>query len=149
MDIEDLEILKTAERLSDSLWHRVSKWDSFAKGVVGQQLIRSVDSIGANIAEAFGRFHFGDKTRFFYYSRGSIFETKFWLNRALSRELLSKEEAQSYLSDLTVLAKRLNSLVSSTKLQSQKTEGRAVKEKTLEYFPRLLLNFSIQETWKS
>lgn len=133
MNIEDLEILKTAEKLSDSLWRKVSTWDAFAKGAAGLQLIRSVDSIGANIAEAFGRFHFGDKLRFYYYARGSIFETKFWINRALSRELISKDDGQDYLANLTLLAKQLNSLVATTKAQSAKAQNRTLKEQSAEY----------------
>lgn len=134
MDLSDLEILKSAEQLSDSLWHSISQWSSLTKETVGVQLIRSTDSIGANIVEAFGRFHFGDKVKFFYYSRGSIFETKFWLNRALSRNLLPQKEVDEYLSQLTILAKRLNALVKSTKEQSKKSPRKSIGENSLPYF---------------
>jgi four helix bundle protein len=117
MDFSDLEILKLAEQIADAIWQRVVKWDSFAKNTVGRQLARSADSIGANIAEAYGRFHYGEKSHFFYYARGSIFETKFWLNRSLSRRLLDPNDAQNYLDTLTELAKRLNRLVAVTKSQ--------------------------------
>ena len=69
------------------IWKRVVQWDEFAKDVVGKQMARSADFIGANIAESFGRFNFGEKLQFLYYSRGSIFETKYWLNRTQVRGL--------------------------------------------------------------
>lgn len=42
-------------------------------GIVSQ-LRRAASSITANIAEGFERYHFKDKTRFYYQSRGSIAE---------------------------------------------------------------------------
>jgi four helix bundle protein len=77
--LEDLQILKLAEAVADSIWKRVGGWDEFARDTVGKQITRSADSIGANIAESFGRFNFGEKLQFLYYSRGSLFETKYWL----------------------------------------------------------------------
>ena len=79
---ENLRILQESEAIADALWKHVTRWDEFARDVVGKQLSRAVDSIGANIAESFGRFNFGEKLQFLYYSRGSLFETKYWLNRA-------------------------------------------------------------------
>ncbi|HJS20002.1 MAG TPA: four helix bundle protein [Anaerolineales bacterium] len=55
---EDLRVLKSAEEIADSVWKRVVNWEEFAKDVVGKQITRSADSVGANIAESFGRFNF-------------------------------------------------------------------------------------------
>jgi len=41
---------------------------------MGDQFIRSIDSITANIAEGFGRFHFLDRRKFYYNARGSLLE---------------------------------------------------------------------------
>ena len=89
---EDLRVLKSAEEIADSVWKIVIQWDAFAKDVVGKQMARSDDSVGANIAESFGRFNFGEKLQFLYYSRGSIFETKYWSNRTRVRGLMKPEE---------------------------------------------------------
>lgn len=51
---DDLRALKSAEEIADSIWKRVVQWDEFAKDVVGKQITRSADSIGANIADAKG-----------------------------------------------------------------------------------------------
>jgi four helix bundle protein len=89
--LEDLKILQIAEHVADEIWKLVIAWDVFVRDVVGGQLARASDSIGANIAEAFGRFNYGEKVQFLYYARGSLFETKYWLNRSVARHLISSE----------------------------------------------------------
>jgi four helix bundle protein len=136
---EDLRILKTAEEIADAVWKRVVRWDEFARDVVGKQLARAADSIGANIAEAFGRFHFGEKLQFLYFARGSIFETKYWLNRALARGLLSSEEAREYVSRLTTLARQLNTFADRLKTlrSSEQKQPRTLREFAAEYWINL------------
>jgi four helix bundle protein len=106
--LEDVRVLKSAEQIADAIYKLSSRWDEFAKDVVGKQISRAVDSIGANIAESFGRYHFGEKIQFLYYSRGSVFETKYWLNRASARELMSSADAKGYVSQLTDIARLVN-----------------------------------------
>ncbi len=112
---EELRVLKAAEEIADSIWRQVIQWDEFPRDVVGKQLMRAVDSIGANIAEACGHFHFGEKLQFLYYARGSLFETKYWLNRVLTRELMAVEETQIYIDQLTSLARQLNAFAEGLK----------------------------------
>ncbi|HSL42674.1 MAG TPA: four helix bundle protein [Anaerolineales bacterium] len=132
---EDLRVLKSAEEIADSIWKQVVEWDEFAKDVVGKQMTRSADSIGANIAESFGRFNFGEKLQFLYYSRGSIFETKYWLNRTRIRGLMEAEKVQEYVNRLTDLARQLNTFVSSLKAvrAEQKPKTSAIREEQAEY----------------
>lgn len=124
-ELEDLRILKTAENVADSVWRQVVVWDEFAKDVVGKQLARSTDSIGANIAESFGRFNYGEKLQFLYYSRGSLFETKYWLNRALTRGLMQEEEVKAYSAQLSEVARQLNTFANSLKSQRKDDKARA------------------------
>ena len=56
LKFEDLRVLRTAEAIADDVWREVSGWDAFAREVFGSQFTRATDSIGANIAEAFGRY---------------------------------------------------------------------------------------------
>lgn len=121
---EELKVLKSAEEIADSIWKQVSKWDEFARDVVGKQITRSADSIGANIAESFGRFNFGEKIQFLYYSRGSLFETKYWLNRTSARELMDVSDVQKYVADLTSLARQLNAFASGLKTVRAEQTGR-------------------------
>jgi four helix bundle protein len=132
---EDLRVLKSAEEIADTIWKIVVQWDEFAKDVVGKQMARSADSVGANIAESFGRFNLGEKLQFLYYSRGSIFETKYWLNRTRVRGLMESDKVQEYVNRLTDLARQLNTFASSLKTvrAEQKPRTAAVREEQAEY----------------
>ena len=132
---EDLRVLKSAEEIADSVWKIIVRWDEFAKDVVGKQIARSADSVGANIAESFGRFNFGEKLQFIYYSRGSIFETKYWLNRTRTRGLMKLDEVDEYVTRLTDLARQLNTFASSLKTvrAEQKTKTSSVRDDQAEY----------------
>ena len=142
--LEDVRVLKNVEQVADTIYKIASRWDDFAKDVVGKQISRAADSIGANIAESFGRFNFGEKIQFLYYARGSVFETKYWLNRASARDLMSSADSQSYVTRLTEIARQLNLYISSLKGQrsGEITVAKTVKESPVEYLAsRLPENF--------
>ena len=131
---EGLHILQEVEIIADDVWRKVLRWDKFAKDVVGKQLARACDSIGANIAESYGRFHYGEKINFLYYARGSLFETKYWINRALARNLLKSSEADEFADKLTKVAKQLNTFARSLKSQRQnKPLSKTIREPDVEY----------------
>ena len=138
---EDLRLLKLSEEIADSIWKIVVQWDEFAKDVVGKQMTRSADSVGANIAESFGRFNFGEKLQFLYYSRGSIFETKYWLNRTRVRGLMEPAQVQTYVDQLTDVARQLNTFVGSLKTvrAEHKSKSSAVREEQADY---LIMEFT-------
>ncbi len=130
---EELRILQAVEEVADELWNHVMKWDNFSKETVGKQLVRSVDSIGANIAESYGRFHFGEKLQFLYYARGSLYETKYWLNRGYSRKLFSQESAEVTANELSQIAHQLNTLAKVTKDQRKSVSKNKIREQNLPY----------------
>ena len=71
-----------AAALADEISAVVSTWPSFERWSIGMQVVRSAGSIGANIAEATGRWHEADQRRFLVIARGSLYETEHWLLRA-------------------------------------------------------------------
>ena len=148
---EDLRMLKVAEDIADTIYKVAMRWDEFPRDVVGKQIARAADSIGANIAEAYGRFHFGEKVQFLYYARGSLFKTKYWLNRAAARELIASAETKTYTARFTDLARQLNLFIASLKGQrsGEITVAKTVRESPVEYatrlpddFPNVLFNES-------
>ncbi|MCA9966511.1 MAG: four helix bundle protein [Anaerolineales bacterium] len=131
--LEDLEVLESAAMVADSIWGIVSQWDRFVRDGMGQQLTSAVDSVGANIAESFGRFHYGEKLNFLYFARGSLFETKYWLNRCRARNLLVQELFATYAQQLTTIAKQLNAFAHSLKKQKQQSKNNTLRETYPEY----------------
>lgn len=117
-DIEDLRIVKGAEEISDKIWDEVIIWNYFAKNTVGRQLVKAVDSIGANIVESQGRFHAKDVINFLYMARGSLKETKYWLRRSIKRKLLSKEKYEEFVDKINNLAPQLNAFIKSQQKRS-------------------------------
>ncbi len=57
-NFENLKVFQLSEQLADQIWNIVIFWNHLATDTVGKQIIRSADSIGANIAEGSGRYIF-------------------------------------------------------------------------------------------
>ncbi|WP_081702807.1 four helix bundle protein [Desulfuromonas sp. TF] len=110
---EDLQVYQLAERLSDIIWEVVLNWDSLARDTVGKQLIRAMDSVGANIAEGTGRGTYQDNRRFVRIARGSLYEVRHWLRRAHARGLLDTSHVKSTKPLLDELAPKLNAYLRS------------------------------------
>ena len=113
MDVEELDVYKRAMRLAEVIWTEAEDWPSFAKYSIGTQITQSADSIGANISEGHGRYHFGENRQFCYYARGSLQETRTWLQKARSRRLISKEQFAELSDELVEIRKMLNSYINS------------------------------------
>ena len=63
--VYELNVYKLAETLSDMIWFDFDKWEKKVQNTVGYQIIRSTDSIAANIAEGFGRYTPPDRKKFY------------------------------------------------------------------------------------
>lgn len=118
-NFENLRVYKMSEELADSIWEIVSQWDHFNRDTVGKQIVRSADSVGANIAEGTGRYGIQDNKRFAYFARGSLNETKHWLRRAFKRNLLSEKEVINLKPIIDELAPKLNAYINSIKVRPQ------------------------------
>ena len=112
-NFEKLCIYKLSENLGDKVWDAVASWDSFAKDTVGKQLVRSADSIGANIAEGSGRGSSQDYRRFLRIARGSLCETLHWLRRAYIRKLLTAGQVKELRLIVAELSPTLNAYLRS------------------------------------
>jgi len=110
---ENLAVYQLSEELADMIWKTVSQWESFAKSTVGRQMVRSADSVGANIAEGTGRGSFQDNRRFVKIARASLYETRHWLRCSFKRGLLSEEQVNGIKPVLDELAPRLNAYLNS------------------------------------
>jgi four helix bundle protein len=113
MELRDLEVYKLSEELSDMIWDIVLEWNYFAKDTIGKQLVKASDSIAANIAEGYGRYHFKENKNFCYFARGSLEETKTWLRKSIRRGLIDKSKHQELFNIIKKLPKLLNSYIKS------------------------------------
>ena len=108
--------------LSDKVWIFVLKWDYFAKDTIGKQWARASDSVSANISEGFGRNTYKDSRSFYYIARGSLYESKTWLDKAKRRNLIPEDEYKNLYSEHNVLGYKLNNFIKAqTLLMNQKT----------------------------
>ncbi len=51
MKLEDLDIYNISMEIGDKVWFSVVEWENLAKYSIGQQIVKSADSIAANISE--------------------------------------------------------------------------------------------------
>ncbi len=114
LKLNDISAYKIAFKLSNFVWGIVINWDGFAKRHPGGQFIEAVDSISANIAEGFGRYHKKDKIKFYHYSKGSLQESLDWNEKSKVRKLLTDEQYHHIFEELQKLPLELNQLIRFT-----------------------------------
>ncbi len=113
MKLEELKVYQLSMEIGERVWEIVVKWDYFSKDTIGKQLVRAVDSVAANLSEGFGRYHYKEAKNFSYYSRGSLYETKTWLTKAFNRKLITKDNFNSFQSDINIMGIKLNNYINS------------------------------------
>jgi four helix bundle protein len=119
--LKDLEVYQLSRELSRICWKIYSKLNFQQKKTVGDQFITSADSVGANIAEGYARFHYLDKIRFYYISRGSLSEAvNHWSEIMLERDFISPNEFDEVKIIHQKLEVKLNNFISSTYKSKQK-----------------------------
>ena len=114
MDFRNLEIYKISIGMGEQIWKLVEQWKYFEKDTIGKQLVRSADSVAANISEGFGRFHYKDSRNFFYFARGSLYETKTWIEKARNRDLISDDLYSELMVSINRLGVKLNNFIKTT-----------------------------------
>jgi len=113
-DIGQLKIYGLSRKLSSISWKIYLSLDWKNKKILGDQFVEATDSIGANLAEGYGRFHYLDRIKFFYNARGSLLESKHWLDLLDERELIEVKELKiAFISIVDNLFPQLNSFINS------------------------------------
>ena len=120
MNLGKLDIYKLSLELSSMVWKIYVKLPNDLKYNIGNQIIRSIDSIGANIAEGYGRFHYKDSIKFYYNARGSLWESKHWIYLLYQRDLIIKDDYKKLLENLNILGKKLNRFIKAIKEKNEK-----------------------------
>ena len=87
---EELEVWKIAREIRIFVSKVVTTLPPEEKFRLSDQLIRSSRSIGDNISEGFGRYHYQENIQFCRHSRGSLNETLNHFITALDEEYIDK-----------------------------------------------------------
>lgn len=111
--LEDLKVYQLAMELGEDVWSVIEKWEYFHKKTIGDQWIRSIDSIAANISEGYGRYFYKENKNFCRYARGSLTESKTWLQKAYNRKLLDEKTYEIQYKKLGELHFMLNAYIKS------------------------------------
>ena len=118
-NFENLQIYQLSEKLADRVWKAVICWNNISRDTIGKQLVRAVDSVGANIAEGSGRGSQAELRHFLRISRGSLYETRHWLRCAYKRRLLTDKEVRELVPILEELVPKLNAYLRSVGSQTR------------------------------
>jgi four helix bundle protein len=119
-EVFELDVYRLAEDLSDLIWYAFDDWAPKVQHTIGYQIIRSSDSIAANIAEGYGRYTPADRKTFYRYARGSFEETKTWLRKLIRRKVISGKSVQKYTDTINELGPKLNAFIGSTDIERAK-----------------------------
>ncbi|MBK8567276.1 MAG: four helix bundle protein [Saprospiraceae bacterium] len=111
LPLDEIEVYQMVMDIGDDVWEIVIGWDYFLKDTIGKQFCRSADSISANIAEGYGRFHYNENRNFCFYARGSLLESKTWLKKAHKRKIISDDVYSAILEKLSRCHLKLNKYI--------------------------------------
>jgi len=111
--LRDIIAYQIAVKLSLNSWKIYKRLNFNDRAIIGNQFIRSIDSIGANLAEGYGRYHYLDRIKFYYNSRGSALEAKHWVFLLKQRDYIDQEEYLKLISDLNEFHKQINIYIKS------------------------------------
>jgi four helix bundle protein len=101
--LEDLQVYQAALALSDLAWE-IYKDLPIKMRDISSQFIKASDSIGANIAEGYGRGSYKDRKHFMNIARGSLTETEFWLKLLLKRNLITADKSRSMQNQIKLVS---------------------------------------------
>lgn len=115
MKVQEHTAYQKARQLADIVWRVSKKWNYITLSTLGNQLIRSTDSISANLAEGWNRYTKKDKINFYVIARGSTAETSDWMEKAYSRNLIDLPDYIASQKLLEELPREINGLIKGTK----------------------------------
>lgn len=113
MDLEDLEVYRLAEDLVITVYNKTRNFPREEVYGLTSQLRRAAISVLANIAEAWGRYHYKDRVQFLYSSRGSLIEV--WSLFKISNKLGYWKPDDDFEHSVKNLRVKLNNFIGSLK----------------------------------
>ncbi|GAB2488749.1 MAG: four helix bundle protein [Cytophagales bacterium] len=113
--LKELTIYRLARELSAKAWLIYERLGYHQRKTWGDQMLEAIDSVGANIAEGYARYHFLERIRFYYISRASLSEgMDHWIDLGFERGVVTKEEHEAMFLIAKSLQIKLNSQIKTT-----------------------------------
>jgi len=109
----DLEVWKAGKDLVIRIYDLTKDFPRQERYGLVDQLRRAANSICANIAEGFSRYHAKDKIKFYYNARGSLSECKSHILIAKELKYISSDVADKLLEGFDSVGRMLNSMIAS------------------------------------
>ncbi|MES2378829.1 MAG: four helix bundle protein [Bacteroidota bacterium] len=107
----ELEVWKQSRKIRTSISNLVRNFPTEEKYRLTDQIIRSSRSIGNNIAEGHGRFHYQDNIRFCIMARGSLSETLDHLLIALDENIIGEKTLEAFKHEYDSCLRLLNGYI--------------------------------------
>lgn len=114
----DMEVWQKSRILRQSVSQLTKSFPAEEKYRLSDQIIRSSRSVGNNIAEGHGRFHYVDSSRFLVTARGSLIETVDHLIIALDGKYITEETYNKFKADCEECLRMLNGYINYLKSKS-------------------------------
>lgn len=106
-DFTQLKVWQKSFELTSEIYKITATFPTFETYAMKSQIIRSVSSIAANIAEGNGQLYKKKEINFYNNALGSATETKNWLLIALDQNYITEEQYTSLDTKLTEIIKML------------------------------------------
>ncbi|HDQ72082.1 MAG TPA: four helix bundle protein [Chloroflexi bacterium] len=110
---EEMPLWQEAHALAVKIHKITSSFPKHELYGLTSQLRRAAVSIAANVAEAFGRYHYRDKLRFYYNSRGSAYEVKSHLLYARDVDYIAPDLFDDLVQPLDGIVHDLNKVIAT------------------------------------
>lgn len=107
----DLEVWKQSRKIRVLIADIVAIFPKEEKFRLVDQIIRSSRSIGNNVAEGHGRFHYQDNIRFCVIARGSLSETLDHILIAHEEKIITEETLQAFQKEYESCLRLLNGYI--------------------------------------
>jgi four helix bundle protein len=112
-DFSDLKVWQASKKVLINIYSLTKTFPKQENYGLTDQLRRAANSICANIAEGFDRYHPKDKIRFYYNARGSASEVKSHIMISKELNYISAETSETLITELNLIGKMLNGMISS------------------------------------
>lgn len=113
-----MEVWQKSRLLRNNISELTKSFPTEEKYRLCDQIIRSSRSVGNNIAEGHGRFHYADSSRFLINARGSLIETIDHLIIALDEKYISDSIFNKFKNDCEECLRMLNGYINYLRNQS-------------------------------